>query len=431
MLYLLRDPKDTVDILRILSYWIILLKNHMEENTTDPPEGEQKIEFVKRTAKKRTRGQEKPMEFLEWTDEDERYNRLNPFLFSPDTHWMESLYDTLYPLSKTPRFKETFFCILTNLSLRKEAIFINLHKSAYKDTYLPPSFLPTGVSQICNDLQRNGYVVLTKGYKLPGRYGVATIIEPTEKLLSLVPPEMRYGIKEEGLVIPKEITFDTFPDSVLETRKLLSEYNMTVEPENMLYATHKGSFEVDGRFTGSKVILMPKEERKNIKIDGEDTVELDVSNCLPFLLYADYAVSSLPKDAYDIERYPRKLVKKALLMALNCGSRKEAKKALQSFINYNYKGENCELLLDKLEEEHSPVKFHFYSGIGRRLMYLESSCMATFMRSMLDKGIKFYPIYDSVRVPVSKRDIAMEELRKAFTIGGREPKIHEEDGAAA
>ena len=28
----------------------------------------------------------------------------------------------------------------------------------------------------------------------------------------------------------------------------------------------------------------------SIKIDGEDTVELDVSNCLPFLLYADYAV---------------------------------------------------------------------------------------------------------------------------------------------
>ncbi|TKB05501.1 hypothetical protein [Desulforhopalus sp. IMCC35007] len=59
-------------------------------------------------------------------------------------------------------------------------------------------------------------------------------------------------------------------------------------------------------------------------------------------------------------------------------------------------------------------------------MYLEAQCMAKFMRSMLDKGIKFYPIYDSVRVPISKKDIAQEELKKAFTVNGIEPVIHEE-----
>lgn len=393
-----------------------------EQKALDDFLGDQK----QKREKKNQVSLETHMEFSEWMEEDDRYNRNNPFLSSPDTAWIEDLYRSIYRLSPSPRHRDTFRNIITNLSLRKESIFISLDKGAYKDTHLPSYFVPSKVSEICNMLHRKGYVELSKGHKLPGQAGVATVLEPTEKLLSLIPPGMSYTILEEGLVIPKEFTPDTFPPEILEIKKLLSKYNRTVEPENMLYATHKGSFDVDGRFTGSKVILMPSEDRKNLKINGEDTIELDVSNCLPFLLYADSAGQQLSSDAYDIDGYPRKLAKKGFLKAMNCESRERARKAIQSEMNLNYKGKDANHLLDRLEESHPRVKGLFYSGIGRRLMHLESSCMATFMRSMLDKGIKFYPIYDSVRVPVSKRDIAKEELRKAFTIDAIEPRIHED-----
>ena len=269
---------------------------------------------------------------------------------------------------------------------------------------------------------------MDKGYKLQGKQGVPTVITPTDKLLSLIPQGMSFSIMEEGLVIPKEFKPDTFPPHALETRKLLSEYNKTVEPENMLYATHKGSFEVDGRFTGSKVILMSKEDRQHVLIDGEATIELDVRNCLPFILYADQLGEDLPNDAYDLKGIPRELAKKAFLMAVNCKTREKARRAIQSEINLSYGslGINGAEVLNRLEGAHPDLKEHLYTAVGRQLMFTESQCMAKFMRSMLDKGIKFYPIYDSVRVPVSKRHIAEEELKKAFTVGGCEPVIHED-----
>jgi hypothetical protein len=371
---------------------------------------------------------ETPPKLSDWMDEDDRFSRNNPFLSSSDTDWINSLYTTLYPLPVSKRHQDTFSNIITNLSLRKEKIFLSLHRKGYKGTYLPPYFLPSKVSEICKVLEIRGYIKIERGYKLKGKAGVATTIEPTEKFLSLIPTDMSYTIMEEGLVVIKEFTPDTFPPYIIETKAILAEYNKTVEPENMLYATHKGSFEVDGRFTGSTVILMSKEDRKHIMINGEATVELDVSNCLPFILSAEYDGRELSKDAYDIDGIPRELVKRGFLMALNCKTREKARKAIQSEINLKYRefNVNGSTLLTRIEYAHPGLKEYFYHDIGRELMNRESRCMANFMRSMLDKGIKFYPIYDSVRVPVSKKQIAMEELKKAFTVGGAEPSIHED-----
>jgi hypothetical protein len=278
-------------------------------------------------------------------------------------------------------------------------------------------------------LENKGYLVVKRGYKLKGKNGVPTIIEPTKDLLSLIPPNMSYEIMEEGLVIPKEFTYDTFPPSAIATRKLLLEYNKTVEPENILYASHKGGFEINGRFTGSSVINMRNQDRKDILINGEPTVELDISNCLPFILYASELEDELSGDAYEIEGIPRKLAKQAFMIAINTPARSWALRGIQSKINFEHKGlpHNASYILDQLERNHPELtEDYLYKGLGPHLMHLEAQCMALFMRSMLDKGIKFYPIYDSVRVPISKKAIAEEELKKAFTIHGIEPVIHED-----
>lgn len=204
-----------------------------------------------------------------WLDEeDNRHNRSNPFLISQDTDWIDTLYKALYPLPVSPRHKETFKNILTNISLRKSEMYLQLSKDSYKGMCRPEYFVPSKVSSICSDLETKGYLKVNRGHKYEGSSGVASTIEPTEKLLTLIPDGMSYSIMEEGLVIPKEFTYDSFPQSALDTRALLLEYNKTVEPENMLYASHKGGFEINGRFTGSSVCIMKKEDRKNLKIDG-------------------------------------------------------------------------------------------------------------------------------------------------------------------
>ena len=147
---------------------------------------------------------------------------------------------------------------------------------------------------------------------------------------------INYQFHKDGLIRAKEFTYDSLPANALKAQEVLSEYNKTVEPENMLYATHKESFELDGRWTGSTIINMSKAERKTIRIDGELTCEVDITSCLPFILCASELKRELLTDPYDIKGTPRALGKKAFHMATNCDSKESARLALQSMINKKY-----------------------------------------------------------------------------------------------
>ncbi len=195
----------------------------------------------------------------------------------------------------------------------------------------------------------------------------------------------------------------------------------------MLFASYKDGFDVNGRFHGSAVVVMPKEERKNIEINGEQTMEIDIRNCIPFVLSASYLGKPLPGDVYDLDNVSRGAVKLALLLALNCKSKEQARRALQAELNSAFEEQvTAAGILEMLEESYPVLAAHFYSSVGTKLMRIESRCMERFMRRMLDLGIKHYPIYDSGRVPVSAKSVVKEELMKAFTINGIEPVLHEE-----
>jgi hypothetical protein len=127
------------------------------------------------------------------------------------------------------------------------------------------------------------------------------------------------SIRKEGLIIVKE--FDppeVYPPAVQKAREVLQRYNQTVAPENMLYATYKGSFDLDGRFTGSSIIHMRKADRRNLQIEGEEVFEADIKNCLPSLMYAQEIGEPCHGDAYEIHGVPRELAKTALVIMLNC-----------------------------------------------------------------------------------------------------------------
>lgn len=57
-------------------------------------------------------------------------------------------------------------------------------------------------------------------------------------------------------------------------------------------------------------------------------------------------------------------------------------------------------------------------------MNIEASCMCQFLKEMLKKGIKVYPIYDSVLGAVSNKKLISDSFVKAFTINGISPGIH-------
>ena len=349
---------------------------------------------------------------------------------SDETEWIDNIiYSDCYPLlNKSKRHRCTFRSIILNLSMRKEQINIQIDRKAYTGkTCLPATFLPSGVSEICNTLDRKGYIRLEKGYKYSGSTGTSTTIEPTDKLLDLVSKEtIKYQIHKDGLIKVKAFDPVNYPPDVLEAQEVLWEYNKTVEPENLLYATYKDDFDQDGRFTGSNVILMKSGDRKFLKIHGEDTFEIDVRNALPHILYALELGVKLEDDAYEIPDYPRKLVKMCLLIMLNCSTRGKARSAIQGELNSKYlaQGYVANDLLLSIEVKHADLQDYFYRMVGRKLMNLEARCMCLFLKKTLQLGIKVYPIYDSAIGAVSDYEVVYKHFQESFTIDGIEPTIH-------
>lgn len=362
--------------------------------------------------------------------------RLNVWIKSDiEDYPINQIYKGCFPLAGSKNHKETFRIIIDNLLVSPQSpVGLLLDKGGYRlMKEKPPEFTPSNISQICSVLQSKGYITLTKGYRLNSSFKRGYLwdfstIQATDSLLDSIPSGLNFEIQRPGLIVTKEFTPpDVYPDEVQEAESLLLEYNQTVEPGNMLYAVYKGGFNVDGRFHGSDVIVMPKQQRKSLKIDGEDTTEIDVSNCIPFLLYAKEKGKTCPQDTYDITpiQIPRGLAKVAMLIMLNCSSRKTARQALQSIINFEYCGDyKANEILTALEDKHREVQEFLYTGIGRELMNIESGCMRKFMKEMLKEGHKVYPIYDSAVGKASDIDTIKDAFTEAFTINGVYPNVH-------
>jgi len=360
----------------------------------------------------------------------DQHRVFTPWMSSRDNQdWTNEVYSECYPMGKTKSHRATFDMVLNNLAVSRNPLSILLHRRHYrKFTKKPKGFTPTNLSDIARTLHRKKFITLDKGYTFKNSQGVASVIQSTPKLNALIPSKLSVKIKKEGLIILKEMKQpDVFPDHVKEALEVLTEYNQTVETENQLYAVYKGGLEVDGRFHGSSVITMQKDARKDLRIDDCETFEIDISNCIPFLLYASELNCEAPSDTYDIHGIPRDLTKVAMLTLLNCESRTKAVQGLQGEINLNpkYRGLfKATEVLQKLEGKHSRLSEFFYTGIGRKLMNIESRCMCQFLKETLGEGVKVYPIYDSAIGKKADQEFIEEVFKRSFTVNGVEPVVH-------
>ena len=352
--------------------------------------------------------------------------RFNPWLETDDYSWTSKVYEDCFPLATRSKHRPTHDIIVTNLAVApEETINIFIDKHRYTGMKKPQQFAPTPISEICRVLATKGYLELTRGYSYEDN-AEASSIRATDKLIDLIPDGLRFRINRQGLIVPKDFTPPAvYPPDVQEAEDVLYRYNDTVEPWNMLYATYKDGFDVNGRFTGSSVICMKKELRRSIRIDGEETFEADVKNCIPSLLYAMGLSMECPGDAYEINGIPRDLAKRALLICLNCYTELKAVRAIRKIITEEYSGQfDAGDVVNAVWAKHVPIQDHFFTAVGLRLMNLESRCMRHLMAEMLDEGVKLYPIYDSVIAKQSDRDIVVDAFTRSFTVNGIPPVIH-------
>ncbi len=126
-----------------------------------------------------------------------------------------------------------------------------------------------------------------------------------------------------------------------------------------------------------------------------------------------------------MEGWDRSLVKMAWQIMINANSRPKAAKALVFNIadpdKYpDFDEYTARRLLRALELRHGPISAYFYSGVGRRLQFLDSELLLDVLDRCHDCGIVALPIHDSVivRQDCSARvsEIMEEQLQRKLEV---------------
>jgi hypothetical protein len=327
-------------------------------------------------------------------------------------------------------------------------IVISLQRAAYS---LPPECYPfrhrklsyRKVRQALTNLEKLGLVQITLGSRASGK---RTTLLPTEKFLDLL---ARTGSIEAQALVEKghlllrsakcdekprvllpypdnrqtqdiQYNLRTINDAVVRYQytyiPLQREGRTTLAPNSLRYnRLYIGDFETLGRFYADFQNLK-KEERRTIRIDGEETVELDYSGISLSILY-HLTTGQLPAgDLYHVEGVPteyRDYVKHAVVVMLNCDDWYQARAAISANKPEDFPLSATELR-DLILKQHAPIADYFLNGRGLWLQNIDSRICESVLLSFAVINKPILAIHDGFLVGKSDRDFLRNKMESAY-----------------
>jgi len=188
--------------------------------------------------------------------------------------------------------------------------------------------------------------------------------------------------------------------------------------ETNLHAVYNVDFQHGGRLytsTTEGYQLLSKEERKDILIDHQPTIELDFSGMLPRILYAWEGIQ-FDGDPYSIlpdDPEMRPIFKKVFLALLNAKNEITAVQAGNQFLRKNW--EYCCLMRERelkvkdhlipwFKEAHKQIAHLFCQGSGLEVMNLDAKITLDVIEHFTNREIPVLSIHDSFIVYRHLRD---------------------------
>ncbi len=372
---------------------------------------------------------------------------LDPWLSTTDPSWINPIYGECFSGTfQSRRCKKqevTFQTIVVNLAKASAEICCPVDKRSWAAINpLPDNFGITLIKPCVEALKRQGYLTSWRTFGSSKAKHRVTYICPTDRLLACSPMSVRYQMDDEGLIRCRgfERPEDYLSNPWVSQRYHATRgYNLLLQdtPEHQIFAVYKNDFQSMGRFAGGRVMTIKKAERRAMIVDGESMFEVDIKSCHPFILLAKTRGIRLTSDFYDIQGYPRGLVKAASMMALNCTSRKQAQQAVQGWINGDrerreqYQGLKLAPIFDALEKKVPHWEELLYQNRGLELLADESLRMSLFLEDMSSYGIKVFPIHDAVMGKLSDKETIIEHFTEAFIVNRIEPTVEVWEGCVA
>ncbi|WP_155740184.1 hypothetical protein [Burkholderia territorii] len=174
-----------------------------------------------------------------------------------------------------------------------------------------------------------------------------------------------------------------------------------------------GSFELGGRLYGGFWQRMNKAERKDLRIDGEQAVELDFSQVGPRILYG-MAGASMGRDAYAVPGYEghREGIKKLFAAMINTSAPlvRFPAKVRELFP----RGTKAASICSAIQRHHPAIADHFHKREGLAVMFTESQIMVSALLRMKAAGIVALPVHDAAIVAARRVDEAKAIMLEEF-----------------
>jgi len=178
-----------------------------------------------------------------------------------------------------------------------------------------------------------------------------------------------------------------------------------------LYRVFNDQWDRGGRFYGPWWQNVKSKDRPAITIDGEATVEEDYPEHHARLLYR-VTGNRLEGPAYDIDGWPRDIVKVGFFITLNAKSKQAAVWAVvgETGLDPAQAGQ----LIEDIKKRHRPVAQYFHNDWGAKLMNIDSGMAEQVLLDLLGKGIIALPIHDSFIVQERHRGQLQDAMNTAF-----------------
>ncbi|WP_155646830.1 hypothetical protein [Burkholderia territorii] len=174
-----------------------------------------------------------------------------------------------------------------------------------------------------------------------------------------------------------------------------------------------GSFELGGRLYGGFWQRMNKAERKDLRIDGEQAVELDFSQVGPRILYG-MAGARMDRDAYAVPGYEdhREGIKKLFAAMINTSTPlvRFPAKVRELFPRGTKAASEC----SAIQMHHPAIADRFYKREGLAVMFKESQIMVSALLRMKAAGIVALPVHDAAIVAAVRVDEAKAIMLEEF-----------------
>ncbi|WP_027359758.1 hypothetical protein [Desulforegula conservatrix] len=353
-----------------------------------------------------------------------------------------------------------FFILAANLfsSSKEKPLIIDMNQNFYDHNTALTRF----TIFIIRTLLDEGYIELKKGFfDYEGKSSFRSRIWATEKLQQ----ELFYLASPQGFLITdasplivmrdskdkKDISFSKSKISIsLEkdvrhinsvNKRFIVSYldesiNKDVKLSTDLHRVFNDTLDYGGRFYtkgANGYQQLRAEDRQNIRINGNKTVELDYSGLHPHLLYAEVGLQ-LTEDPYEaiMSNYNnipqcnykdvRGFAKIALLALLNCKNEIEMVKACNYELFKNHYlhetlqkyGVTAKGILDIFKKAHQPIEHFFCSGKGLKLMRLDSQIALEVMLHFANMKQACLCIHDSFIVEEKNRDVLQAVMADCY-----------------